>query len=58
MRTPAFILGLVAIAHPIFAQQQVIADPPAARGPFTLSALYDAALGHNAFAYDGKAVPP
>ena len=58
MRTPAFILGLVAIADPIFAQQQVIADPPAARGPFTLSALYDAALGHNAFAYDGKAVPP
>ena len=28
------------------------------RGHFTLSAVYDSAAGHNAFAYAGKTVPP
>jgi suppressor of ftsI len=58
MRTFALILGLTAIAPAISAQQQVIADPPAVRGPFTLTAVYDSATKHNAFAYGGRTVPP
>jgi len=46
------------IVTPLFAQQQVVADPPEVRGPFTLVATYDSAVGHNAFAYNGNTVPP
>lgn len=58
MKTLVIILDLIAIAPSILAQQQVIEDPPAVRGPFTLTAVYDPVTKHNAFAYDGKTVPP
>jgi hypothetical protein len=32
--------------------------PPEVRGPFTLTAAYDPAAGHNAFSYNGKTIPP
>jgi len=37
---------------PLWVQQQVVADPPEVRGPFTLVAAHDSAVGHNAFAYN------
>jgi FtsP/CotA-like multicopper oxidase with cupredoxin domain len=49
---------MIAATTQLPAQQPVIADPPEVRGPFTLTAMYDAEAGHNAFAYDGKTVPP
>ena len=58
MRALLLILNVVAIVNPIFGQQQPIADLPEAHGPFTLTAVYDSAAGHNAFAYNGKTVPP
>ena len=58
MKALVLILGLIAIAPSIPAQQQVIADPSAVRGPFTLTAVYDSAAGHNAFAYGGRTIPP
>jgi suppressor of ftsI len=58
MRTPVLILGMFAIGNSVFAQQAVISDPPEVRAPFTLTAVYDPAAGHNAFSYDGKTVPP
>lgn len=58
MRIPGLILGLVCLAAHAFAQQQVIADLPDVRGPFTLTAVYEPATGHNAFAYNGKTIPP
>src|ERR1700761_8296875 len=58
MRIPILIVGLAFIPDPILAQQQVVADLPEVRGPFTLTAVYDSAAGHNAFAYRGKTVPP
>jgi suppressor of ftsI len=58
MRPIALILCAIAMASPLAAQQQVITDLPEVRGPFTLTALYDSAAGHNAFAYADKTVPP
>ena len=39
-------------------QDHVVADPPEVRGPFTLTAVHDAATGRNAFAYESRMVPP
>lgn len=58
MKLPVPILAVVAAANFAFAQQPTIDDPPEVRGPFTLTAIYDSAAGHNAFAYHGEAVPP
>lgn len=58
MRVFILILSVVAIVNAAAAQQETIADPPEVRGPFTLTAMYDSAAGHNAFAYNGKPVPP
>ena len=54
----AFIVCAVAVVVPLSAQPQVLPELPEVRGPFTLTALYDSAAGHNAFAYVGKTVPP
>ncbi len=58
MRTLALIVCAIAVVSPLAAQQQVITDLPEVRSPFTLTAVYDFAAGHNAFAYAGKTVPP
>ena len=58
MRAIAFFLCAIVVVSPLSAQQQVITDLPEVRGPFTLTAVYDSAAGHNAFAYAGKTVPP
>ena len=58
MRIPILILSVFAIANPASAQQQTLADLPEVHAPFTLTAKYDSAAGHNAFAYDGKTIPP
>jgi suppressor of ftsI len=58
MKIVAFIASAFWIVMPLCAQQQVVADPPEVRGPFTLAATYDSAAGHNAFAYNGNTVPP
>jgi len=58
MKVVAFIVSAFWIVMPLWAQQQVVADPPEVRGPFTLVATYDSAVGHNAFAYNGDIVPP
>jgi suppressor of ftsI len=57
MRTILFLIAF-ATAGPLFGQQAILADPPEVRGPFTLAAMFDSAAGHNAFAYDGKTIPP
>jgi FtsP/CotA-like multicopper oxidase with cupredoxin domain len=57
MRT-ALIVAAFATVSPIFGQQRVITDPPEVQGPFTLTAVYDFAAGHNAFSYNGKTTPP
>src|ERR1700746_2338758 len=58
MRISILILSVVIIDNSAIAQQQIIADLPEVRSPFTLTAMYDSAAGHNAFAYDGQMVPP
>ena len=58
MKVIVFIVSAFWIAMPLWAQQQVVADPPEVRGPFTLVATYDSATGHNAFGYNGNTVPP
>ena len=58
MKVIVFIVSAFWIVIPLWAQQQVAADPPEVRGPFTLAATYDSAAGHNAFAYNGNTVPP
>ena len=58
MRTRKLIIGVVLVPYHFLAQQQVIASLPEVRGPFTLTAVYDSVAGHNAFAYQGKTVPP
>jgi FtsP/CotA-like multicopper oxidase with cupredoxin domain len=58
MRAVVFVVCAFSIVTPIFAQQVTIADPPEVRGPFTLTATYDFAAGHNAFAFNGNSVPP
>src|SRR5579863_4556547 len=58
MRISLLILSIVAIGNSAMAQPQTLDDLPEARAPFTLTAMYDYAAGHNAFAYDGKTVPP
>jgi suppressor of ftsI len=58
MRVIALIVCAIAVVSPLAAQQQVITDLPEVRGPFTLTAVYDSAAGHNAFSYAGKTVPP
>jgi suppressor of ftsI len=58
MKAALLFLSVIAATSRLIAQQHVIADPPEARGPFTLTAVYDAKAGHNAFAYDGTTVPP
>ena len=58
MRMVPLLLSLVAWGNPLFAQQQLLVDPPQVQEPFTLTALYDPVAGHNAFSYAGNAVPP
>jgi len=58
MRVIALIVCVVAVVTPLSAQQQVLADLPEVRGSFTLTAMYDSAAAHNAFAYAGNNVPP
>jgi suppressor of ftsI len=58
MKVTVLIVSAIAVVSPLSAQQQVIADLPEVRSPFTLTAMYDSAAGHNAFAYAGTAVPP
>jgi len=58
MKVVAFIVSAFWIVMPLWAQPQVVVDPPEVRGPFTLVATYDPAVGHNAFAYNGISVPP
>jgi FtsP/CotA-like multicopper oxidase with cupredoxin domain len=58
MRAIAFFLCAIVVVSPLSAQQQVSTDLPEVRSPFPLTAVYDSAAGHNAFAYAGKTVPP
>jgi suppressor of ftsI len=58
MKVIVFIVSAFWIVMSLWAQQQIVADPPKVRGPFTLAATYDDAVGHNAFAYDDNTVPP
>jgi len=58
MKVVVVIVSAFWIVMPLWAQQQAVADPPEVRGPFTLVATYDSALGHNTFAYNGDTVPP
>jgi len=58
MKVVVFIVSAFWIVMPLWAQQQVVADPPEVRGPLTLAATYESAVGHNAFAYNGDTVPP
>ena len=59
MRTVAVIFSALALlSRPLASQQTVVADVPEVRAPFTLTAAYDAAAGHNAFFFAGKSVPP
>jgi len=58
MRITILIMSVVALVNPAFTQQHPLADPPEVQGPFTLTAMYDSAAGHNAFSYNGKTVPP
>jgi len=57
MRVAGIIFSAFALLS-AFSQRRVIADAPEVRGPFTLTAAYDAEAGHNAFSFAGKAVPP
>src|SRR5579864_4510096 len=58
MNVVVFIVNAFWIVMPLWAQQQVVADPPEVSGQFTLVATYDSATGRNAFAYNGSTVPP
>jgi suppressor of ftsI len=58
MKVVVFIVSAFSIVTPLRGQQQAVANPPEVRGPFTLVATYDSAVGHNAFAYNGDFVPP
>jgi FtsP/CotA-like multicopper oxidase with cupredoxin domain len=58
MKVLAVAVGAVAMLSSMPAQPQVIPNLPEVRGPFTLTAMYDAAAEHNAFAFEGKTVPP
>jgi FtsP/CotA-like multicopper oxidase with cupredoxin domain len=58
MKVIIFIVSAFWIVAPLCGQQQVVADPPEVRGPFTLMATYDSGDRHNAFAYNGNTVPP
>lgn len=58
MKLRPLILTILAGVNSAVSQQQTIADPPEVRGPFTLTATYDSAAGHNAFVYEGEMVPP
>jgi hypothetical protein len=57
MKVIVFIVSAFWIVMPLWAQQQIVADPPEVSGPFTLVATYDSAAGHNAFGYNGSTVP-
>ena len=58
MRVVPLLLSMLGWGCSLFAQQQLLADPPAVHGPFTLTAIYDPVAGHNAFSYAGDTVPP
>jgi suppressor of ftsI len=58
MRVAGIIFSAWALLSAAFPQRRVIADAPEVRGPFTLTAAYDADASHNAFFFAGKAVPP
>jgi suppressor of ftsI len=58
MKVVVFIVSAFWIAMPLWAQQQVVADPPEVRSALTLAAVYDSAASHNSFAYAGSTVPP
>jgi FtsP/CotA-like multicopper oxidase with cupredoxin domain len=58
MRVVAFIVSAFWIVTPLWALQQVVADSPEVRSPFTLVATYDSVVAHNAFADNGNTVPP
>jgi FtsP/CotA-like multicopper oxidase with cupredoxin domain len=57
MRTTLLLIAFAA-AGPLFGQQAILTDLPEVRGPFTLTAMYDSTVEHNAFAYGGKPIPP
>jgi suppressor of ftsI len=58
MRVTVAILSAFALLSPLVAQRTVVTDAPEVRGPFTLTAMYDSEVGHNAFSFAGKPVPP
>jgi suppressor of ftsI len=58
MKVVVFIVSAFWIVMPLWAQQQVVADPSEVRSSFTLVATYDSAAGNNGFAYHGNTVPP
>jgi suppressor of ftsI len=59
MKTLPIIFATVAmLSRPSVSQQTVVADAPEVHDPFTLTAQYDADLGHNSFYFAGKPVPP
>jgi FtsP/CotA-like multicopper oxidase with cupredoxin domain len=58
MRVVPLLLSTLGCGSLLFAQQQLLVDPPQVRGPFTLTAIYDPVAGHNAFSYGGHSVPP
>jgi suppressor of ftsI len=58
MRVIVFMLSTFRIALSLYAQAQVVVDPPELRGPFTFVATYDSAVGPNAFAYNANMVAP
>jgi hypothetical protein len=58
MKVIVFTVSALLIVMPLRAQEQIVADPPEVRGPFTLMATHDFATGHNALAYNGNTVPP
>ena len=48
MKVVAFIVSAFWIVMPLWAQPQVVVDPPEVRGPFTLVATYDSAVSVSA----------
>jgi suppressor of ftsI len=58
MRVAGIIFSAFALLSVVFPQRIILADAPEVRGPFTLTAAYDADASHNAFFFSGKAVPP
>jgi len=61
MRSIVAILFTCAALSPlvlVFGPGNTLSDLPEVHGPFTLTAVHDPAIGRNAFAYQGRTVPP